>query len=82
MELETFEVFFSVWLIVGSLVTLWFFWDERQDRKTFYKDQRRKLREINNRIVGSTSMLKDNIWDACNLGANHICKEIKKNGKK
>lgn len=82
MTLEAFEVFFIGWLIFGSIVTLWFLWDERKDRKAFYRDERRRLREINNRIIYATTTLKDNIWDACNLGANHICKEIKKNGKK
>lgn len=82
MSLEAFEVFFIGWLIFGSIVTLWFLLDERKDRKAYYKDERRKLREINNRLVYMTAVLKDNIWDACNLGANHVVKEFKKNGKK
>lgn len=82
MSLEAFEVFFYVWLAICSLVVFWFFWDERKDRKAYYKDERRKLREINNRLVYMTAVLKDNIWDACNLGANHVVKEFKKNGKK
>jgi hypothetical protein len=82
MSLEAFEIFFVGWLIFGSAVVVWFLYDERKDRKAHYKNERRKLREINNRIVEATAILKDSVWDACNIGANHIVKEIKKNGKK
>lgn len=82
MSLEAFEIFFVAWLIFGSAVVVWFLWDERKDRKAYYKDERRKLREINNRVVDASATIKNDIWDACRVGSNFVVKETGENGRK
>ena len=78
MTLLKYEIFFVVYMIAMFGLVFWFLWDERKENKQFHRDEKRKLREINNNLIRISVELKDSLWDACNLGTNFIIKELKK----
>ena len=78
MSLFKYEVFFALYMLAMFGLVFWFLWDERKENRQFNKDEKRKLKEINNNIVKLRAEIKDNIWDACNLSTNFILREMKK----